>query len=127
MNCQGYGDQTRDKGRNIRSRSIPWDETWAEGILELSQAERLAQAQQFHPETQHVQRAPVIHLLADAVEQDGFRSGAVAFGQSFPSFGLGFPHPGQHIGREQRPLAVIRRRVGGITRARGAYWVTYSL
>ena len=66
--------------------------------LELGQFQRLLQAEQFDTVAQHVERATLLQLIAQSVQQR-FRSlRAVVLGQGLPSLGLGGLHPGQHIG-----------------------------
>ena len=56
------------------------------------------QAEQFDAVAQHVQRAALVELIAQAGQQRFAGLGAVVLGENFPSFGLRGLHPGQHVG-----------------------------
>ncbi len=79
--------------------------------LELGQLQRLLQAEQFDAVAQHVQRAALVELIAQAVQQRFGGLRAVVLGQGLPSLRLGGLHPGQHVGREQCPRPVVARGV----------------
>ena len=75
--------------------------------LELGERERLPQADDVDAMAQNVERAAIVELLADAVEQDALRRRAVRCLQRLPGLGLRRFDPGDEVGREQRAGAVI--------------------
>ena len=80
--------------------------------LELRQLERALEPQQVNAHTQHLQRAPVVQRLAQAVQQHGLGSGAVVLGQRLPGLGLRGLHPGQQVSRVEGAGGVV---AAGIT------------
>ena len=82
--------------------------------FELGERQFASQSQQFDAVPQHVQRAALVELIAQATEQRVGGVGAVVLDDGVPRFGLRLLRPRQHIVREQRPrpvVAVIVRRV----------------
>ena len=60
---------------------------------------------------QHVERAALVELVAQAGQQDFAGLCAVVLGERLPRLRLRGLHPCQHIGREERPRPVV---VGGV-------------
>ena len=79
--------------------------------LELGQLQRLLQAEQFDAVAQHIERATLVELIAQAGQQRFAGLRAVVLGQGLPGLGLRGLHPGQHVGREERPRPVVGRSV----------------
>ena len=79
--------------------------------FELRERERVPKADNLDAMPQHVERAPVIELFADAIEQDALGGCAVVLSQRLPCLGLCGFNPGDEIGREQSAGAVI---AGGV-------------
>src|SRR5258706_857001 len=75
--------------------------------LELGQCDGLAESDQFHALTQHIEGAPIIELLADAVEQHTLRTSTVVLGERLPPHGLRRLHPREQIRREKSAGAVV--------------------
>lgn len=63
------------------------------------------------PCPQNIQRSTVIERLADAVEKNGFRGGAVVLAQNLPGLRLRGLNPVEQIGGEQSPGAIVERGV----------------
>ena len=85
--------------------------------LELGQRERLPQADDVDAVAQHFERAAIVELLADAVEQDALRRRAVRLGQRLPGLGLRRFDPGDEIRREEGAGAVVGRGGSRLRRA----------
>ena len=81
--------------------------------LELGEREGLLQADDVDAMAQHFERAAIVELLADAVEQDAFRRRAVRRFQRLPGLGLGRFDPGDEVGREEGAGAVVERGGAG--------------
>ena len=77
--------------------------------FEFRQLQRLLQAQQLDAVPQHIQRAALVELIAQAGQQRFAGLRAVVLGEGFPGFRLRGLHPGQHIRREQCPRPVVAR------------------
>ena len=56
---------------------------------------------------EQIEGAGLIELLAHALQQGGFRLGAMVFLQHLPCLRLGLLHPGDQIGRVESQLAVV--------------------
>ena len=78
-----------------------------QGGFELRQAQRLAQTHQLNAVAQHVQRAALVQLLAQAVKQHICCGCTIIFLQGFPGLGLRGLQPGQHVWRVQGARAVV--------------------
>ena len=79
--------------------------------LNCGQLQRLLEAQHLDAVAQHIQGAALVELIAQAGQERLTGLGAVVLGQDFPGFRLRRLHPGQHIGREERPRPVVARRI----------------
>jgi len=73
----------------------------AESRLELCERERLSQTDHLDAVAKHVERAALVHLLADTVEQHGLGGSAVVLRERVPSVLLGRLKPSKEIGGEK--------------------------
>ena len=69
------------------------------------------QAEQLDAMAQHVERAALVELLADPVEQRLASRRAVVLRQRLPRLRLRRLHPGEDVGGEERAGAVVVARV----------------
>ena len=58
-----------------------------------------------------IERAALVELVTEAGQEHFAGLGAVVLGQDFPCVRLRGLHPGEDIGREQRPCPVVGRGV----------------
>ena len=70
-----------------------------------------SQAQHLDAVPQHVERAALVDLIAQAGQQGFGGVRAVVLGDRLPGFGLRGLHPGQHVAGKQGPRPVVVRRV----------------
>ena len=82
-----------------------------EGRFKFRQFERLLESQQLDAMPQYVERAALVDLVAQAGQQGFAGLRAVHRGHLFPGFRLRCLHPGEHIGREERPRPIVGRRI----------------
>lgn len=81
------------------------------GGLELRQIEGLGQPEHLHAVAEQIEGAPLVELLAHALQQGGLGFAAVVFLQHLPVVGLGLLHPGDQIGRVESELSAVGRGV----------------
>ena len=80
--------------------------------LELRPASAAAcRPEQLDAVAQHVERAALVELIAQAGQQRLAGLRAVVLVERLPRLRLRGLHPGQHIGREERPRAVVARGI----------------
>ena len=82
-----------------------------QGGLELRQRQLLSQAQHLDAVPQHIERAALVELIAQAGQQGFGGVRAVVLGEGVPGLGLRGLHPGQHVLGEQGPRPVVLGRV----------------
>ena len=82
-----------------------------QGGLELGHQQGLLEAEQLDAVAEHIEGAALVELVAQAGQENFAGLGAVVLGQDFPGVRLGGLHPGEDIGREERPRPVV---AGGV-------------